>query len=278
MTDLNSIIAIVHDMNRESGKIVRKYYGTGLFVETKADSSPVTRADREVELYLREQIERHFPDHSIIGEEFGETRKSSAYRWVIDPIDGTQSFLLRTPLFGTLLALECDGVPVLGSVYFPIQDQLLLGSDETGTFYEGKRCFVSGTAEPRCAKLVITDPTHLLRGPFAGALGNLCRIVSVVRGFGDCYGYFLVACGAADIMIDPFGVKRHDLAAIQPILEGAGGRLTSLNGFSDLDAGNAIATNSKLHAQILRILNPELADNLDLIPDRDLQNRSRRAR
>jgi len=114
MEDLRSIFPVLHEINRCAGQIIRKYYGTGVEIDLKADDSPVTAADRETETFLRQSLERHFPQHSILGEEFGETKKSSAYRWIIDPIDGTQSFILRTPLFGTLLALERDGVPIFG--------------------------------------------------------------------------------------------------------------------------------------------------------------------
>jgi myo-inositol-1(or 4)-monophosphatase len=255
MDNLLSFFPILRDLSLKSGEIVRRYYNSQLDVELKDDDSPVTKADREVELFLSESLEKHFPQYSILGEEFGETRKSSVYRWIIDPIDGTKSFVLRTPLFGTMIALERDGVPVLGSIYFPIQDQLLIGSAETGTFLNGERCAVSTTSELSRATMIITDPRILIASEGNDALVRLCQRVRLVRGFGDCYGYFLVACGLADLMIEPYALKYHDVAPMPPILEGAGGIFTTLKGDLQLNTGQGLATNRFLHDQVLRILN-----------------------
>ncbi|HEY7912568.1 MAG TPA: inositol monophosphatase family protein [Blastocatellia bacterium] len=249
MDDLTRLFPVINDVVRESGKITRKYFGTQLEINRKPDSSPVTRADLEVERFLRDSIERLFPDHSILGEEFGETRKSSAYRWIIDPIDGTQSFILSTPLFGTIIALERDEYPVLGVIYLPVQDQLMIGSKETGTFLDGKRCAVSRTASLADARLLITTPSSLAEEKMA----KLAASSGVVRGFGDCYGYFMVACGVADVMLDPV-MSYHDVAPLLPVVEGAGGRLTDLSGRVDLKAGNSLATNGLLHEQVTGIL------------------------
>jgi myo-inositol-1(or 4)-monophosphatase len=260
MNNLLSFFPFLTDLNHQAGEIIRRYYGTQLEIDRKADQSPVTRADREVETRLRELIEGQFPDHSILGEEFGETKKSSGYRWIIDPIDGTQSFILRTPLFGTLIALECDGAPVLGSLYLPIQNQLMIGSAETGTFLNGVRCHVSQTAELSAAKLMLTDPSVLVNAEPHPGLNRLCRGAGLVRGFGDCYGYFLVACGVADVAVDPI-VNYYDIAPLPPILAGAGGIFTDWDGGEAPLASNALATNRHLHEQALALLgaaaNPE---------------------
>jgi myo-inositol-1(or 4)-monophosphatase len=257
MNDLLSIFSFVEDINREAGRIIRGYYGTELEIISKPDLSPVTKADREVETMMRDAIEKRFPDHSILGEEFGETTRPSAYRWIIDPIDGTQTFILRTPLFGTLLALERDGEPILGSIYLPIQDQLLIGSAETGTFLEGRRCSVSKTPDLKSAKLLITDPAALAGVERDEGFVKLCRSVKLVRGFGDCYGYFLVASGAADIMIDLI-MNYHDVAPMPPLIKGAGGRLTALSGAPDPRAGNCVATNGLLHDRVIALLDSRL--------------------
>jgi histidinol phosphatase-like enzyme (inositol monophosphatase family) len=255
MEDLQHVLTILNQVNRQAGAIVRRYFGANFEIERKSDQSPVTEADREVERFLRSALEKHFPDHSVLGEEYGETKRDSAYRWIIDPIDGTRSFILRTPLFGTLIALECDGVPILGSIYLPIQNQLLIGSPQTGTFLEGQPVHVSKVRDLSRARLMITDPTLLVGEKRNRAIERLCGRVELVRGFGDCYGYFLVAIGAADIMIDPVGLKYYDVAALGPVIEGAGGKLTNTNGRSDLYEGSALATNGLLHQQVLHILN-----------------------
>src|SRR5262249_15487424 len=154
--------------------IIRRHYNAPVEFERKDDGSPVTQADREVETFLRVSLEKRFPDYSILGEEFGETKKSSAYRWILDPIDGTKSFVLRTPLFGVMVALERDGQPVLGSIYFPIQEQHLIGSIETGTFFNGARCHVSRTSELSEASVMLTSPRELIADEGNDGLVRLC--------------------------------------------------------------------------------------------------------
>ena len=251
--NFNEIIDILNIITRQSGAITRRYFGRPIEVTRKADFTPVTDADREVETFLRSSLERHFPDHSILGEEFGETRKEGRYRWVIDPIDGTKSFLLRTPLFGTLLALEENGVPVLGAIYLPVQDQLMVGSKEFGTFLNGKQCKVSGVSKLAEARLMISDPACLTGENADAGIAALSQKVEIARGFGDCYGYFLVASGVADIMIDPI-LAYHDVAALKPIIEGAGGRLTSMRGTEEVQLSSAVATNGLLHDEVLGIV------------------------
>jgi myo-inositol-1(or 4)-monophosphatase len=257
MESLWSYFPFVTELNRSAGEIVRRYFGSDLPIDRKADSSPVTRADREVEALLRERIERRFPDHSVFGEEFGETKKKNQFRWIIDPIDGTQSFILGVPLFGTLIALEFNGEPVLGSIYLPIQDQLMIGSAETGTFLEGERCQVSHTERLSDAKILTTDPRAICEGITGDRLGRLCRQASLVRGFGDCYGYFMVASGKADVMLDPI-INYYDIAPMFPIMAGAGGSFTTWDGARVKGGGNALACNSNLHGAVLEALGPSV--------------------
>ena len=253
--DFNEIVDTLNIVTRQSGAIARKYFGRQIEVTRKADLTPVTDADREVEIFLRSSLERHFPGHSILGEEFGETRKEGPYRWVIDPIDGTKSFLLRTPLFGTLLALEENGVPVLGAIYLPVQDQLMVGAKEFGTFLNGEQCTVSSVSNLSEARLIITDPACLAGENGDRGIAALCGKVEITRGFGDCFGYVLVASGVADIMIDPV-MAYHDVAALRPIIEGAGGRLTSRQGTNEVQLASAVATNGRLHDEVISVLNP----------------------
>ncbi|MCG3159994.1 MAG: Histidinol-phosphatase [Acidobacteria bacterium] len=255
--DLLSFFPVLSELSIKAGAIIRRYYNAPLEVELKADNSPVTQADREVETFLRESLEKRFPGFSILGEEFGETNKSSAYRWIIDPIDGTKSFVLKTPLFGTMIALERDGAPVLGSIYFPIQDQHLIGSAETGTFLNSAPCRVSQTARLSEATMLLTNPRTLIDGEHSERLARLARKVRLVRGMGDCYGYHLVARGLADVMIEPAALKYYDVAPMPPILEGAGGTFTTLGGDFDLSSGQGLATNRLLHEEILRVINGE---------------------
>jgi histidinol-phosphatase len=255
MNDLLSLFPTLTELSRKAGAIAKRYYNSPaqFEVEHKADDSPVTRADREIETFLRDELGKRFPDHSIYGEEFGETTKTSAYRWILDPIDGTKSFVMRTPLFGTMIALERDGELLLGSIYLPIQDQHLIGSAETGTFLNGAPCRVSTTSALSQAKVTLTDPLTLLQSK---AVETVCRQARLVRAHGDCYGYFLVATGRADVMIEPGALAYYDVAPMPPILSGAGGVFSTLKGDLDFASGQGLAANPQLHEQILRLLNP----------------------
>lgn len=254
MNDLHSLFSILNELSRKAGAIAKRYYNSPVQfeVEHKADDSPVTKADREIETFLRDALTKRFPEHSIYGEEYGETAKSSAYRWIIDPIDGTKSFVMRTPLFGTMIALERDGELLLGSIYLPIQDLHLIGSAETGTFLNSAPCYVSSTPTLRQAKVILTDPMTLLN---SDAVARVCRQARLVRAHGDCYGYFLVATGRADVMIEPGALAYYDVAPMPPILRGAGGIFSTLKGDLDFASGQGLAANPQLHAEILQLLN-----------------------
>ncbi len=255
MSGLEAFFPGMSEVLRGTGAIVRRYFGGDVAVSYKKDGSPVTQADLEVETFLRDSLGRLYPEASVLGEEYGETRKSGSLRWIIDPIDGTRSFLMGTPLFGTLLALERDGDPAVGAIYLPILDQLMIGSAETGTFVNGERCHVSEVAELSQARLVLTDPTSVLKGEGSEAMARLARSAGLVRGFGDCYGYFLVARGLADVMVDQ-QVQYYDVAPMLPILAGAGGAFSALDGRIDWSAGNALASNGLLQDEVRRILLP----------------------
>jgi len=252
-TELKTYFTFLDELQRSAGVIIRRHFEGEIEVERKSDETPVTRADRETEIFLRESIAKRFPEHSIFGEEYGETRRSSSWRWIIDPIDGTKSFVLKTPLFGTLIALERDGVPVLGSIYFAIPDRVLIGSAETGTFLDGRQCHVSKTTDLSEATMIITDPRDLLPQPGHELVIDLARRVRLVRGFGDCYGYYLVATGLADLMIEPKALQYYDVAPMAPILAGAGGIFSSLEGNLDFSSGQGLAANPVLHQQIVEL-------------------------
>ncbi|MFZ4628151.1 MAG: inositol monophosphatase family protein [Blastocatellia bacterium] len=252
--EMRSFLPFVEELQEKAGQIIRSFYGQPLAVEHKADDSPVTRADRETEAVLRGLIEARYPTHSIQGEEYGEKRGSSGWRWILDPIDGTKSFVLQTPLFGTLIALERDGVPVLGSIHFPLLERLLIGSAETGTFLNGVACRVSSTSDLAQATMIITDPRDLLPHPGHELVIALASQVRLVRGFGDCYGYFLVASGLADLMVEPKNLQYYDIAPMPPLLSGAGGIFSAFDGSLDFRQGQGLAANPRLHAEVRAIV------------------------
>ena len=239
------------ELAARTAQVALSYFGRGLAVENKADGSPVTVADRAAEAAARAFVREHFPDDGFVGEEGGVERPDARRRWIVDPIDGTKSFILKTPLFGTLIALERDGQPVIGSIYFAIRDLMLIGSAETGTFLNGDRCRVSSQTDLSRATMIVTDPRDLLPDPANQLMIDLAREVRLVRGFGDCYGYYLVATGLADLMIEPRNLKYYDVAPMAPILAGAGGVFSSLGGDLDFSSGQGLAANPELHRQVV---------------------------
>lgn len=243
---------------REAGDHTLRFAPADLQVDRKADKSPVTQADREAEQLVRARIAEAFPHDGCIGEEFGESSGTNSYRWVVDPIDGTKSFISGVPLFGTLLALLRDDEPIVGVLYLPGLRECLYAGTGTGTWLQ------SGSAPPRQVHVANTDSLSdsvflmteigLFEQAGAGAaFEELRKRVWVTRTWGDCYGYYLVATGRATLMIDP-ELKIWDAAPMLPILREAGGRYTDWQGTESVQTGSAIASNGLIHDEVLALL------------------------
>jgi histidinol phosphatase-like enzyme (inositol monophosphatase family) len=239
-----------------SGDLIRPYFGAAdLQVDLKADETIVTKADRDAEALMREVIARRFPEHGILGEEYGTERPDAEFVWVLDPIDGTISFASASPLFGTLIALKRNGRPVLGCIHQPVLRQLLIGDNETASL-NGAPVHVRHTPSLSGATLLITDVVDVAKHQNCPAFDALMRDVKIVRTWGDCYGYLLLATGHADIMGDPI-MNPWDIAALIPIVQGAGGVITDWQGHDANGADSILATtNPTLHAEVVRRLNP----------------------
>jgi len=235
-----------------SGDIIMRYFRSDIAVETKSDESPVTIADKQAEEIMREMIMKEYPAHGIIGEEFGNHNEDAEYQWVLDPIDGTKSFVSGTFLFGTLIGLMKDGQPIVGVIHHPLTSHLLIGTgDEARLNDEIVR--VRPTRELREAVMLYTDFIHVGQHQNGIAFQQLLGRTKYNRTWGDCHGYFLLATGYADIMLDPI-MHLWDIVALIPIMEGAGGKITSWNGGPPLSGNGVIATNGPLHSQVLRVL------------------------
>jgi myo-inositol-1(or 4)-monophosphatase len=252
--DLAPYRALILELARESGALITRLYGQPeLAVETKADASPVTAADRGAEEVMRTRIAKAFPGHGIIGEEFGEERPDAEFTWVLDPIDGTKSFITGVPLWTTLIALLHRGQPVLGCIHQPVLGQLLVG-DGVQTTLNGRpaRCRpMTALAE---ATLLTSDPLNPARHQDGPAFERLQRTARLCRTWGDGYGYLLVATGQADVMLDPI-MNPWDIAALVPVIRGAGGLITDWNGGAAWPARSTIASATpELHAAVLRTL------------------------
>jgi len=243
----------------EAGELTLRYFQRPeLAVDLKADRSPVTVADREAEQLLRGRIAEAFPDDAILGEEFGEQAGTSGFRWVLDPIDGTKSFVHGVPLYGTLVGIQQDEQPVIGVICVPALSETVYAARGNGAWY------VRGSAAPVPARVSTvaklegslystTDPkSFALRksGHGKGAHAALQSAARLVRTWGDCYGYLLVAVGRADVMVDPL-MNVWDAAAVAPIIEEAGGRFTDFLGRATISGGDAVATNGLIHEAVL---------------------------
>lgn len=240
--------------------VIRPLFLSGITVSAKADATPVTAADRGAEVAMRRAIERRYSDHGIVGEEFGE-KAGRRYRWILDPVDGTRAFITHCFLFGTLIALERDDgagfAPVLGAIAHPAAGLALIGHRDGTRLYsaDGTERAVSVRRCTRIEDATVLATTHWETGEQRGGGGSaaLIRRARLYRTWGDCFGYFALATGGADVMLDP-SLSYWDVAAIVPVVEGAGGRLSSWTGGDPLTEPSLIATAGPLHEQVLRLV------------------------
>lgn len=240
------------EVARLASLVALRYYKQDLVVEAKGDGSPVTLADRAAEQLAREWIHARFPADGILGEEFGETPGANNRRWLLDPIDGTQSFIRGVPLWGTCVAI-CEGNDVLaGAAAYPAVEEFIAAAPGEGAWHNSARCRVSETASIEAATVLVTDDRNFPSADRRVGWDMLSSRAAVSRGWGDCYGYLLVATGRADVMVDPI-LNPWDAPPFLPIIEEAGGVFTGWTGRRDAFAGDAIASNAAL-ADVARAL------------------------
>ena len=254
MTDDDVILS--HRLADAAGAAILPYFRAAFGLEIKPDQSPVTLADRAAESAIRAILEIERPGDGIIGEEYGSVREGAARQWVLDPIDGTRAFVAGRPIFGTLIALMEDGVPVLGIIDQPVTRERWLGVVGRPTLLNGKACAARKGRALGEAIVATTSPAAFSPATLARFTAVIPAVRDVVYG-GDCYNYGLVASGHIDLVIEA-GLKIHDLAALVPVVEGAGGRMCDWQGRS-LDAasdGNVIAMgDAALAGSVLGLLN-----------------------
>jgi len=252
--DLAPYRAFIAVLAAESGRFILPFYGSAdLAVESKEDASPVTAADRGAEALLRRMIEARFPAHGIIGEELGSVREDAEFVWVLDPIDGTKSFITAVPLWGTLIALLHRGQPVLGCIHQPVLGQLLIGDNITTTL-NGRAVRCRATREVARATVLTSDHLNLGRYQNGPACDRLLARARLVRTWGDCYGYLLLACGHADVCLDPI-MNPWDIAALIPVVRGAGGVISDWHGGAAYPAEHTIAAATpELHTEVIAAL------------------------
>lgn len=244
------------ELARMAGQSTLKYFGKKFDVERKGDNSPVTIADKQAEQLIRAELAKRFPEDAILGEEFGEHAGSSEYQWIIDPIDGTKSFITGVPLYSTLVALLSNRQVLTGVIYIPALDEIISAAQGVGAWHSIGN---GDPAQAQVSKRTLSDGAFLVsqsdlfaRRGASAVFDGLQSTAYVTRTWGDGYGYLLVATGRAELMVDPVA-NPWDLAAVQIVVEEAGGRFTDWKGNRTAFGGDGIGSNGVAHADALAL-------------------------
>ena len=251
--EVGELLEAAEEWAVEAGKLTMKYYGGRLKYEDKLDGTPVTVADRGAETMLRELIAARFPDHAVLGEEYGESNGGARVRWVLDPVDATRAFMRGVPIFGVLIGIEVAGEPVVGIANFPALGEIVVAGRGHGCRWNGHRAQVSDTERIEDSLVLTTDVEHALASPQGPGYRRLQQRAQFARTWGDCYGHCLVATGRAEIMFDPV-MASWDAGPFPTILAEAGGRFTSVAGDTTIHAKSGVSTNGRLHDAVLKTL------------------------
>lgn len=251
----DATLDLAHRLADAAGAVVRRYFRTPVSVDDKSDDSPVTIADREAESVMREMVAAERPADGIVGEEHGAHAPDAEWVWVFDPIDGTKAFITGKPSFGTLIALLHRGVPVLGVIDQAITGERWVGAKGRGATLNGRPIRVRDCDSLAKAALYTTDPT-MFKGGDLDAFRRLEGTVKLRRFGADCYAYGLLAAGFVDLVCEA-DLKLHDFAAVVPIIEEAGGRVTDWQGKApgaDTDGRILAGGDARAHAEALKVL------------------------
>lgn len=259
MNEIDTRLKLAVQIAEEAGQVTLKHFANpNLKVERKGDHSPVTIADRQSEEHLRRRIAETFPDDGIHGEEFDDIPGKNRWRWILDPIDGTKSFIHGVPLYSTLVGVQYDNKSVIGVIRIPATEECVYAADGKGAWY------VRGDAAPIPAR-VSSTPT-LAEGLFLtsevitfdkvgkrSVYERLEKAARLTRTWGDAYGYLLVATGRAEVMVDPV-VEEWDVAPMLPIFREAGGTFTDWKGVETTHSRQGVATNGAIFDEVLKLL------------------------
>jgi histidinol-phosphatase len=238
---------------RRAGQVALNYFDRDIAVEWKADVSPVTVADRQAEQQLRKTLGEAFPGDGFLGEEYGDTPGTTGFRWVLDPIDGTRSFVRGVPIWATMVGLEYRGEQVAGVIHLPALGQTYHALRGNGAFRDSKRIHVSDVADLSKAHIYYSSLSWFMKAGKKDAFIDLCVRTERQRGFGDFYGFVLVAQGSGELMVE-HGVHAWDVAAVVPLIEEAGGRFSDWDGRLDIYRPDVLVSNGKLHDVALEML------------------------
>ena len=253
--DLDTFLALALHLADAAGEVIRPYFRKPLAISDKPDLTPVTVADRAAEAAMRALIEARFPDHGIVGEEFGRVREDAEFVWTLDPIDGTKSFISGVPLFGTLIALTRAGHPILGIIDQPVSRERWVGAAGRPTTLNGAAIRCRACPTLAAATLFATTP-DMFRGEDAASFARVSAAIKLTRFGADCYAYGLVATGFVDLVLEA-SLKPYDFCAMVPIVEGAGGVATDWRGGSlhlASDGRILVAGDRRVHGAALALL------------------------
>ncbi len=248
--NLRALLDFAVEIAAAAGDLTLRYFQSDVAPQWKADRTPVTAADRAAEEFLRRRIEAVFPDHGILGEEFGERPGRAPGRWIIDPIDGTWSFLCGVPLFSVLVGYEWRGEMLAGVIHLPALRETVCAARGLGCRWNGRPARVSSVSDLSHARLLTTGTKALAATGREARFARLRDVCLFDRGWCDAYGYALVATGRAEIALDPI-MNLWDTAALMPILLEAGGTFTDWTGRPTHTAPEALATNGALLSKVI---------------------------
>lgn len=250
---LDSYLNFAKQLAYRAGRITLSYYNKGIQYDRKADESPVTAADRATEQFIRGEIEKTYPTHAIVGEEYGEQAgEENPFRWIVDPIDGTKSFIKGVPFYSVLIALEIEGISRVGAVCLPALDEILYAADGLGAWANNKRVHVSEISKMKEAVFCYTSWSGFRTKKRLDVFENLHKECYFGRGWSDAYGYYMVATGKAEIFLDP-EIQIWDVAPFPPIFREAGGFFGSWAGKEGHAHGEGLAVNSALKSKVLKL-------------------------
>lgn len=237
-----------------AGRLTLGYFQAGTVAEFKSDDTPVTIADKKAEELIRSRIKTMYPDHAVIGEEYGESGTGSAsHRWIIDPIDGTKSFIRGVPLYAVLIGLEIEGKVEVGVAYFPALDEMVAAATSEGCWFNGRRTRVSTVTRLDRAMVSFTDAGSFSRHNKAAAWERIKNATYFQTGWGDAYGHCLVATGRVELMLDPI-MNVWDCGPFPPILKEAGGFFGDWQGNPTIRGNEAISTTEALLPEVLALI------------------------
>jgi len=254
--DIQPLLDFTVSLAYRAGRVTLGYFNTGLRPDFKADDTPVTAADRAAEEFIRLEIEKRYPGHDILGEEFGGSGEGgSDFRWIIDPIDGTKSFLRGVPLYAVLIGLEHEGRIITGAAYCPPLDEMVCAGEGLGAWWNGRRARVSEVGSLSQACLCFTSPGNFQRRDPA-LWARLVASADMLRGWSDAYGNMAAATGRAEACLDPY-MDIWDCGPFPVIFREAGGFFGSWQGEEGHTFGEALACNAALQPELVRILGGE---------------------